>query len=98
MGCAYEYGLAELPPDRAQAIGWYRKAAETGLIPAQYFLGEAYLFSFDYTPAYTWLKIAESGGYNDSKGYLGIVTTLLSADQLRDADAQVSEWKRLHAR
>jgi len=37
-------------PDRHQAIDWYRKAAES-LVPAQYFLGEAYLSNYDYVNA-----------------------------------------------
>lgn len=96
IGCAYQYGLAEMPPDRAQAISWYRKAAEIGLVPAQHFLGEAYLLNFDYVRAYTWLTIANSGGYKDPNDKLKIVTTLLNADQISDAEAQVAEWKRQH--
>jgi TonB family protein len=96
VGCAYEYGAAGLARDRAQAINWYGKAAETGLVPAQYFLGETYLRNFDFVHAYMWLRIADSGGYKGPNDTLRMVTTLLSADQLNEAEAQVVEWKRQH--
>lgn len=47
-GCAYEYGVPGAAKDRALAIRWYGKAAETGSVPAQYFLGETYLRNFDF--------------------------------------------------
>jgi TonB family protein len=105
VGCAYQYGGAGLAKDRAQAINWYGKAAETGLVPAQHFLGETYLLNFDYVRAYAWLKIADSGGYKIPsdrlirKGELvspDQVAVLLSADQLNEAEAKVAEWKQQH--
>jgi len=95
IGCACEYGVAWIAPDRAQAIDWYRKAAES-LVPAQYFLGETYLSNFDYVHAYTWLKIADLDGYQDPKDRLGMVTLFLSKEQLSEAEEQVAAWKRQH--
>jgi TonB family protein len=95
MGCVSEYGLDMPTPDRELAIQWYRKAAES-LIPAQYFLGDAYLSNFDYVHAYTWLRIADLGGYKDPKEELKIVTQLLSTEQLRTAEEQVAAWKLQH--
>lgn len=95
MGCVSEYGVAMPGPDREQAIQWYRKAAES-LIPAQYFLGEAYLSKFDYVHAYTWLRIADLGGYKDSKERLKTVTQLLNKEQLSAADEEVAAWKLQH--
>jgi TonB family protein len=95
IGCACEYGVSRPAPDRAQAIEWYRKAAES-LVPAQYFLGETYLFNFDYVHAYTWLRIADLGGYQDPKDRLRTVTLLLSKEQLSEAEDQVVAWKRQH--
>jgi TonB family protein len=96
IGCAYEYGAGGLPKDRAQAGDWYLKAAEAGLVPAQHFLGENCLLRFDYVRAYTWLKIAELGGYKDGNDTLRLVTELLSADQLSQAESQAAEWKQQH--
>ncbi len=105
VGCAYEYGAGGLVKNRVQAINWYGKAAETGLVPAQHFLGEAYLLNFDYVHAYAWLRIADFGGYKVPsdrlirKGELvsaDQVAGLLSADQLSEAEAQVAEWKQQH--
>jgi TonB family protein len=95
IGCACEYGVARLEPDRAQAIDWYRKAAES-LVPAQYFLGETYLFNSDWVHAYTWLKIANLGGYNDPTNKLTTATVILSKEQLSEAEEQVAAWKRRH--
>jgi TonB family protein len=96
VGCAYEYGVAGVAKDRTQAINWYGKAAETGSVPAQYFLGETYLRNFDFVQAYAWLRIADSGGYKDPSDKLRMVKTFLSADQLSEAEAQVAEWKQQH--
>lgn len=95
IGCACEYGVDRLAPDPAQAIDWYRKAAES-LVPAQYFLGETYLSNFDYVRAYTWLKIAELNGYKDPKDWLKTVTELLSKQELSEAEEQVAAWQRQH--
>ncbi len=95
IGCACEYGVARLEPDRVQAIDWYRKAAES-LVPAQYFLGEAHLFSYDYVQAYTWFKIADSGGYKDPHDRLKMVTQILTQKELSEAEEQVAAWKRQH--
>jgi len=96
IGCACEYGVARQAPDRAQAIDWYRKAAES-LIPAQYFLGETYLLNFDYVNAYTWLKLANLNGYKDPHEKLKTVTLILSKEQLSEAEKQVAAFKRQHA-
>jgi len=44
--------------------------------------------------AYKWLSIADSGGYKDPSDKLKMVTTLLTVDQLSEAETKVAEWKR----
>ena len=95
IGCACEYGVARRSPDRAQAIDWYRKAAEK-LVPAQYFLGETYLSTFDFVNGYIWLRIANLNGYKDPDDRLSTASFLLSKEQLKNAEEQVSAWKREH--
>ena len=95
MGCVCEYGITSFAPNLAQAIDWYRKAAES-TVPAQYFLGETYLLNFDYVQAYTWLRIADLAGYRDPKDKLKTVALLLSKEQLSEAEDQVAAWKRQH--
>jgi len=95
IGCACEYGIARVSPDRDQAIDWYRKAAES-LVPAQFFLGRAYFLNSDYVHAYTWLKIANLGGYKDPNNHLELVTPLLNEKQLGAAEEQVAVWKTRH--
>jgi len=95
IGCACEYGVARKAPDPEQAIDWYRKAAES-LVPAQFFLGRAYLFKSDYVHAYTWLRIADLGAYSDPSDSLEMVTQLLNEKQLGEAEEQVAAWKSRH--
>jgi TonB family protein len=89
IGCACEYGVARASPDPEQAIDWYRKAA-------QFFLGRAYLLKSDYVRAYTWLRIANLGGYKDPSNSLEMVTQLLNEKQLGEAEEQVTAWKGRH--
>jgi TPR repeat protein len=104
VGCACEYGVGMAMPDRAQAMDWYQKAAEAGLVPAQHFLGEAYLRNFDYVQAYKWLKIAELGGHkgpsgaNDDPQHPDVksVALLLSTDELKKAEEETQDWHRQH--
>jgi TonB family protein len=95
IGCVCEYGITSFAPNLAQAIDWYRKAAES-MVLAQYFLGETYLLNFDYVQAYTWLRIADLGGYQDPKDKLKTVALLLSKGQLSEAEDQVAASKRQH--
>jgi TPR repeat protein len=54
-----------VPQDYAQAVAWYRKAADQGFAPAQYNLGLYYYdgqgVPQDYAEAYFWEDLAASG-------------------------------------
>ena len=42
VGVLYESGRGGLPKDEAQAVSWYRKAAEAGEVRGMYSLGVMY--------------------------------------------------------
>ena len=61
--------------DYAEAVKWYREAAEQGLVEAQYSLGECYSkgngVEQDYADAVKWYRKAAEHGYAAAQYYLG---------------------------
>lgn len=57
-----------MPQDAAQAVVWYRKAAEQGNAGAQFALGAMYATGQgtpqDYQQAYAWSSVADLGHKN----------------------------------
>ena len=70
MGCCYEAGQG-VAKDYAEAVKWYRKAAEQGVAYAQYKLGNLYYngegVAKDLTKAKEWYQKAADNGYEDAK-------------------------------
>lgn len=62
--------------DYAEAVKWYRKAAEQGYALAQYNLGAMYGngngVTQDYAEAVKWLRKAAEQGYASAQFYLGV--------------------------
>jgi TPR repeat protein len=71
-----------VPQDDAQAVNWYRKAAEQGLAEAQYNLGLMYDngrgVPQNYEKAYAWLSVAAAHGDNEATKCRDQVATHLS--------------------
>ncbi|MEY2820448.1 MAG: hypothetical protein RL105_20, partial [Verrucomicrobiota bacterium] len=84
--------------DEAEAVRWYRKAAEQGHAKAQYNLGVAYDegrgVPKDYAEAYAWLNIASAAGLEDAKKGLSAVTELMTPEQKARAQARSTELHR----
>jgi TPR repeat protein len=61
VGQIYFSGLLGVPQDHAQAVTWYRKAADQGYGLAQQFLGEMYENAWgvpqDYAQAHMWFNL-----------------------------------------
>ena len=59
-----------MPDDAAQAVAWFRKAAEQGNAKAQFVLGLKYGTGDgvpqDYQQAYAWFSVAAANGYTDA--------------------------------
>ena len=79
LGAIYEYGLG-VPPDEAEAVKWYHKAAEQGHVDAQYNLGRIYagfVFSsglgapLKEAEAAKWYRKAAEQGHVDAQYELG---------------------------
>jgi uncharacterized protein len=67
-----------VPKDSAEAIKWYRKAADQGLQIAQHFLGIAYWkgdgVQRDYAEAARWFARAATQGFSQAQHMLGLMT------------------------
>ncbi len=65
------YGVIQ---DKAEAVKWYRKAAEQGLVRGQYNLAQRYRYGggvdIDLTQAKYWYEKAAAQGYEDAKKQL----------------------------
>ena len=62
--------------DNTEAANWYRKAAEQGVVGAQYNLGTMYVFgqgvAKDYAEAVKWFRKAADQGYVEAQYNLGV--------------------------
>ena len=80
-----------VPQDFAEAVKWYRLAAEQGIAPAQNNLGNRYAISQgvpqDYVTAHMWFDLAAASGQHDANAARDRVAALL-------APAEVSEAQR----
>jgi TPR repeat protein len=70
-----EGGLGGLPKDEAQAVEWFRKAADAGSEPAMNSLGEMYEngrggLPKDEVQAVSWYRKAADAGIEDAKAAL----------------------------
>ena len=77
IGFMHAYGWG-VPRDPAEAITWYRKAADQGLGVAQHFLGLAYVNAEgvrpDDTEAARWFSRAAAQGFAQAEYMLGLMT------------------------
>lgn len=69
-GYMYENGLG-IPQDHAEAVRWYRRAAEQGHARAQNNLGAMYAGGLgvpqDYVEAHMWLKLAQANRLTEGR-------------------------------
>ena len=91
-----------MPQDHAQAIKWYRKAAEQGDDEAQFELGWAYAdgnnVPQDFIRAYMWFSLAaahEDDTYAEdyADGFRNSLAEKMTPAQLAEAKRLVREWK-----
>ena len=77
IGFMHAYGWG-VPRNQAEAITWYRKAADQGLAVAQHFLGIAYVngegVPRDNAEAERWFARAAAQGFSQARYMLGIMT------------------------
>ena len=88
-----------MPQDYAEAVIWYRLAAEQGLAPAQRNLGVAYYkgegVSQDYAEAVKWFRLAAEQRHAGAQHNLGV--TYAQGDGVPQDYAEAVKWFRLAA-
>ena len=85
-----------VPKNYAEAVKWYRKAAEYGHAGAQFGLGSGYFLGRgvpeDYIKAYMWLSLANGQGHEKAAKGLDVVKEKMTAVDKSKAQALASEW------
>ncbi len=97
LGVIYSRGDG-VEPDYPQAAQWLNRASQRGHVQAQRLLGllhyEGKGVERDPVRAYYWLKVAALQGDDVSGDALKTVGKGMSADQVRQAEAQADEWMK----
>ena len=92
--------VVALPQDYAEAVKWYRLAAEQGYAGAQSNLGIMYDkgegVPHDDVLAYMWFNLAAASGLKSGKENRGIVAERMTPDQIADAQRMAREWMATH--
>jgi len=91
------YSGEGVPQDSAQAVQWYRKAAEQGYAKAQYHLGLLYR-NGDGVPkelvtAYMWFSLVAVQGIESARTKRDSIERLMTANQIAEAQRLIREWK-----
>ena len=96
----HEYGQG-VPQDYAEAIRWFREAADQGEANAQFNLGGMYYqgqgVTQDYVLAHKWFNLAAARATgNDNEKFAKArdeVAARMTADQIAEAQRLAREWK-----
>ncbi|MEY4635371.1 MAG: hypothetical protein RJA55_1169, partial [Acidobacteriota bacterium] len=99
LGASYYIGQG-VPQDYAQAVAWYRKAADQGDADSQYNLGVMYRngqgVPQDYVESHKWRNLAASrASAENQKRYAegrDAVATQMTPAQLAEAQQRASAW------
>ena len=86
-----------VPQDLAEAVKWYRKAAEQGQEDAQNNLGIMYYkgqgVPRDYIQAHMWFDLAVANGNEMARDGLDLVTKEMTPAHIAEAQRLAREWK-----
>jgi TPR repeat protein len=93
-----------VPQDYAEAVKWYRKAADQGLPPAQSNLAGMYYFGRgvpqDYVRAHLWFNLAAAGytaSETDRRDFAvksrDELAKKMTSEQIAEAQKLAREWK-----
>jgi TPR repeat protein len=92
----YEFGRG-VPQDYAQAVQWYRKAADQGVPEAQLKLGNMYYegqgVQKDDVQAHVWWNLAAAAGIESAKENRDRITPSMTPAQVTKAHKLAREWK-----
>ena len=96
-----------MPEDAAEAVRWYRLAADQGFAAAQYNLGTMYVrgrgVPEDVVTAHMWVSLAASRSTSDvaldrAAQTLDLIAEELTASQRAEAQRLAREWDAPHPR
>ena len=94
LGLMYEFGEG-VPENYAEAVKWYRKAADQGHAKAQFNLGFMYHFGVgvpeNHVRAYVWLSMAKTQGNELANNIIGKVKNLMTKQQIAKAQALATQ-------
>jgi TPR repeat protein len=77
-------------------VAWYRKAADQGVIDAQFNLGIMYVYGSgvqDYVQAHMWWNLAAVSGDEDAIKNRDKVAKKMTPAQIAEAQKLAREWK-----
>lgn len=99
LGTMYKTGHG-VPQNHTEAVLWFRKSAEQGHRQAQYDLGVMYATGKgvpqDYVQAHMWLNLAAHQGHEEAIKNCGIVSKLMSVEQVVQAQAMARDRGLTH--
>ena len=96
----YDNGYG-VPENDAEAVKWYRKAAEQGFAQAQYNLGVMYYFgegvSVNSIKAYMWWSLAMEQGNELATENLNIIKEKMSSAEISIAQELATDmWEKIN--
>ena len=96
LGLMYDNGQG-VPKDEAEAVKWYRKAADQGNASAQFNLGLMYDngqgVPKDKAEAYKWWLLAGAQGDEQAKKNISIIEGNITPAQRTEGQRRAREWK-----
>ena len=85
-----------VPQDDAEAVAWYRLAAEQGDAGAQFNLGWMYASGRgvpqDDVTAHMWLNVAAATGHEQARKNRDSVAANMTREQIAEAQARARDW------
>jgi uncharacterized protein len=86
-----------VPRDYAEAVKWYRSAADQGDADGQYFLSEMYAYGYgvpqDYVSAHMWSNLSAAQGREGAATFRDLVARRMTPAQIAEAQKLAREWK-----
>ena len=100
LGVMYDDGDG-VPENDAEAVKWYRKAADQGVPEAQFLLGGMYDdgegVPENYVLAHMWLNLARAQGLANAKTALDLLIPKMTNAQIAEAQRMAAEWHEKHS-
>jgi len=86
-----------VPQNYAEALKWYRKAAEQGHVQAQLNLGAMYINGTgvrqDYVQGHMWSNLAAAQGNEMARENRDLAEKNMTPEQITEAQRLAREWK-----